>query len=176
MGFCAAYLHSWGGFSSSAHLRMREHCALLRTTATCRGRQGLCPRTPARAFRIRFCATHPHSWSGFSSSAHLRMREHCALLRTAEPYGKDGRGFAPAPPAGNLLRCSIVALSLRSTARFAPRLRLAVSATGRAPLRRPAPPTFGFHLCPALPFAIPFLPLFFPFSALLSAKLLVPQH
>ena len=53
------------------------------------------------------------------------------------------RGAAP-HPGRNLRRRSIVAFSLRSTARFAPRLRLAVSAAGRAPLQRPAPPTLGF--------------------------------
>ncbi len=55
----------------------------------------------------------------------------------------ERRGAAP-HPGRNLRRCSIVALSLRSAARFASRLRLAVSSAGRAHLRRPAPPTLGF--------------------------------
>ena len=55
----------------------------------------------------------------------------------------ERRGAAP-HPGRNLRRCSIVAFSLRSTARFASRLRLAVSSAGRAHLQHPALLVSGF--------------------------------
>ena len=64
-------------------------------------------------------------------------REHCALLLCAAAHGLWATlGALPLIPHQGTSRCSIVAL--RPTGRiacFAPRLRVAVSATGRAPFR-----------------------------------------
>ena len=96
-----------------------------------------------------FCAAPPHSWGGFSSSAHLRMREHCALLRTAAPCRKDGRGFAPAPPS----REPSSVLNRRTLPPVGCSFRIAPSARcfGRWPRSPSASCTPRFRLCVPFP-------------------------
>ena len=46
---------------------------------------------------LTLCAVLRHSCLGFSSSARLRTREHCAFLRAAAPRREDVWGAAPYP-------------------------------------------------------------------------------
>ena len=95
-----------------------------------------------------FCAAAParcRRRATPSKAATLRA----AFCAYGVPKGETLGGLCPPKtPCQGTLRCSIVALRpIGLIARFAPRLRVAVSATGRAPLWRSAPSAFCSELC-----------------------------
>ena len=137
------------GYVSSSALRANIARFLLRPRPRGLGATlGALPLKPRQGTEFPAPSAFCSELCGYVSSSALRANI-ARFLSRPRPRGLGATlGALPLKPRQGTSRCSIVAFRPAGRiARFAPRLRVAVSATGRAPLWRSAPSAFCSELC-----------------------------